>query len=67
MSPLERATGPFAAIETACLSIARKLAIELADRHTQSIERRGAVTPLRGPSSFNRCEIDKMGKRPPSA
>jgi hypothetical protein len=32
-------TGPFATIETACLSIARKLAIEIADRHTQSIER----------------------------
>ena len=31
--------GPFATIETACLSIARKLAIEIADRHTQSIER----------------------------
>ena len=34
-------TGPFATIETACLSIARKLAIEIADRHTQSIERHG--------------------------
>ena len=32
-------TGPFATIETACLSIARKLAIEIADRHTRSIER----------------------------
>ena len=32
-------TGPYATIETACLSIARKLAIEIADRHTQSIER----------------------------
>jgi hypothetical protein len=30
--------GPFATIETACLAIARRLAIELADRHTQSIE-----------------------------
>jgi hypothetical protein len=37
-------TGPFATIETACLSIARKLAIEIADRHTQSIERHG-LTP----------------------
>jgi hypothetical protein len=37
-------TGPFASIETACLSIARKLAIEIADRHTQSIERH-ALTP----------------------
>ncbi len=36
--------GPFATIETACLSIARKLAIEIADRHTQSIERHG-LTP----------------------
>jgi hypothetical protein len=34
-------TGPFAAIETACLAIARRLAIELADRHTQSIEWHG--------------------------
>ena len=32
-------TGPFATIETTCLSIARKLAIDIADRHTQSIER----------------------------
>jgi hypothetical protein len=30
--------GPFATIETACLAIARRLAIEIADRHTQSIE-----------------------------
>jgi hypothetical protein len=37
-------TGPFATIETACLSIARKLAIEIADRHTQSIERHN-LTP----------------------
>ena len=37
-------TGPFATIETACLSIARKLAIEIADCHTQSIERHG-LTP----------------------
>ena len=37
-------SGPFAIIETACLSIARKLAIEIADRHTQSIERH-ALTP----------------------
>jgi hypothetical protein len=37
-------TGPFATIETACLSIARKLAIEIADSHTQSIERHG-LTP----------------------
>ncbi len=37
-------TGPFATIETACLSIARKLAINIADRHTQSIERYG-LTP----------------------
>ena len=37
-------TGPFATIETACLSIARKLAIDIADRHTQSIERHG-LTP----------------------
>ena len=37
-------SGPFATIETACLSIARKLAIEIADKHTQSIERHG-LTP----------------------
>jgi hypothetical protein len=34
-------SGPFATIETACLAIARRLAIEIADRHTQSIERHG--------------------------
>ena len=34
-----RWSGPFATIETACLAIARRLAIEIADRHTQSIER----------------------------
>jgi hypothetical protein len=39
-----RWTGPFATIETACLSIGRRLAIEMADRHTQSIERHG-LTP----------------------
>ena len=37
-------SGPFATIETACLAIARRLAIEIADRHTQSIERYG-LTP----------------------
>lgn len=31
-------TGPFNDIENACLSIARHLAVELADRHTRSIE-----------------------------
>ncbi len=36
--------GPFATIETACLGIGRRLAIEIADRHTQSIERHG-LTP----------------------
>ena len=30
--------GPYVTIETACLSIARHLAVELADRHTRSIE-----------------------------
>ena len=30
--------GPFATIETACLAIARRLAIEIADRHTRIIE-----------------------------
>jgi hypothetical protein len=37
-------TGPFATIATACLSIARKLAIDIADRHTQSIGRHN-LTP----------------------
>ena len=37
-------SGPFATIETACLSIGRRLAIEIADRHTLSIERHG-LTP----------------------
>jgi hypothetical protein len=31
-------SGPFADIENACLSIARHLFVELADRHTRSIE-----------------------------
>lgn len=31
-------TGPFVDIENACLSIARQLFIELADRHTRSTE-----------------------------
>ncbi len=30
--------GPFATIETACLAIARRLATEIADRHTHWIE-----------------------------
>lgn len=33
-----RWSGPFHSIETACLSIARHLAVEVADRHTRSIE-----------------------------
>lgn len=33
-----RWAGPFETIETACLSIARHLSVELADRHTRSIE-----------------------------
>ena len=37
-------TGPFATIETACLSIGRRLAIEIADRHTRSIERHGLTS-----------------------
>jgi hypothetical protein len=43
-SETPRWTGPFATIETACLCIGRRLAIEIADRHTQSIERHG-LTP----------------------
>lgn len=31
-------SGPFENIETACLSIARHLAVEIADRHTRMIE-----------------------------
>jgi len=51
-------SGPFATIETACLSIARKLAIEIADRHTQSIERHGLTPgdPLYGPKSITRLD-----------
>jgi hypothetical protein len=30
--------GPFETIESACLAIARALALELADRHTRSVE-----------------------------
>ena len=37
-------SGPFATIETACLAIGRRLAIEIADRHTRSIERHGLTT-----------------------
>ena len=37
-------SGPFATIETACLAIALRLAIEIADRHTQSIERHGLTS-----------------------
>jgi hypothetical protein len=33
--------GPFVTIETACLSIGRHLATEIADRHTRSIEFHG--------------------------
>ncbi len=40
MSAGEKAqwVGPFATIETACLAIARRLEIEIADRHTHWIE-----------------------------
>lgn len=37
-SEKQKWTGPFNDIENACLSIARHLAVELADRHTRSIE-----------------------------
>ena len=42
--------GPFATIETACLSIARSLAVEIANRHTRSIEHHklGDKHPLYG-------------------
>jgi hypothetical protein len=33
-----RWSGPFQTIETACLALARRLATEIADRHTRSIE-----------------------------
>lgn len=33
--------GPFATIESACLAIARALAVEIADRHTRSVESHG--------------------------
>lgn len=33
-----RWSGPFETVETACLSIGRHLATEIADRHTRSIE-----------------------------
>ncbi len=33
-----RWNGPFETIETACLSIGRHLAVEIADRHTRSVE-----------------------------
>lgn len=43
-------SGPFETIETACLSIGRHLATELADRHTRSIEAHkiGRDNPLYG-------------------
>lgn len=42
--------GPFQTIETACLAIARGLAVEIADRHTRSIEfhKIGRTDPLFG-------------------
>ncbi len=42
--------GPFDTIESACLSIARHLSVELADRHTRSVEahRIGRTDPLYG-------------------
>ena len=45
-----KCSGPFETIENACLSIGRHLAVEIADRHTRSVEfhkiKRG--TPLYG-------------------
>ena len=42
--------GPFLSIETACLAIARALAVELADRHTRHVEHHKIETgsPLYG-------------------
>ena len=56
-------SGPFATIETACLSIGRRLAIEIADRHTQSIERHG-LTPddlLYGLKPTTRLDVSTAG------
>jgi len=43
-------SGPFTDVENACLSIARQLFVELADRHTRSIETHGIgrSDPLNG-------------------
>jgi hypothetical protein len=43
-------SGPFETVETACLSIGRHLAVEIADRHTRSVEwhKIGRSDPLYG-------------------
>ncbi len=54
--------GPFATIETACLAIARRLAIEIADRHTQWIEWHGIKysDPLYGLKPTTRLRIRRQ-------
>jgi hypothetical protein len=53
-------TGPFATIESVCLSIGRRLAAEIADRHTQSIEWYGLERndPLYGLKPTTRLETE---------
>ena len=59
-----RHRGPFDTIETACLSIARSLAVELADRHSRSIEfpKLDPAHPLYGLKPQTR--LAKRGKAP---
>jgi hypothetical protein len=55
--------GPFETIETACLSIARHIATELADRHTRAIEANkiGAADPLYGLKPTTRLSKSAAG------
>lgn len=56
-------SGPFQTIETAMLAIARRLATELADRHTRTIEARGikAGDPMYGLKSTTALSGSKTG------
>jgi len=52
--------GPFETIETACLAIARRLATEIADRHTRAIETHkiAPTDPLYGLKETTRLSKD---------
>lgn len=57
-------SGPFETIETACLAIGRRLATEIADRHTRMVEthKMKAADPLYGLKKTTRLRQSRKDK-----